>query len=79
MFDLASVMAPADLSFATTVASYGDTKLSACASRTCVSTPSVQKRSLCNDGQSRQRTSTPCSQVSVRGLRSRRVPTHAEW
>src|SRR5215469_10475130 len=50
MLVLPSMTAPADFSFATTVASYGATKLSSMREPQVVRTPAVQKRSLCAIG-----------------------------
>src|SRR5215469_10448972 len=50
MLVLPSMTAPADFSFATTVASYGATKLSSMREPQVVRTPAVQKRSLCAMG-----------------------------
>src|SRR5215510_787606 len=50
MFVLPSVTMPAALSFSTTVASYGDTKLSSMREPQVVRTPRVQKMSLCASG-----------------------------
>src|SRR3954470_16855669 len=50
MLVLPSVTMPAALSFSTTVASYGDTKLSSMREPQLVRTPDVQKMSLCASG-----------------------------
>ncbi len=50
MLVLPSVTMPAALSFSTTVASYGDTKLSSIFEPQLVLTPCVQKMSLCASG-----------------------------
>jgi len=50
MLVLPSMTAPARFNFATTVASYGETKLSSMREPQVVRTPSVQKMSLCAIG-----------------------------
>ena len=59
--------APAALSLATTVASYGDTKLSSMREPQVVRTPAVQKRSLWAIGTPASAPPPPGRNVAIRG------------
>ena len=62
---------PAALSFSTTVASYGDTKLSSIFEPQLVLTPFVQKMSLCASGKPVSGPALPGGQSGIRDLRLR--------